>query len=296
MPAATRLGPYEIESGIARGATSVVYRARDTRSGQRVALKTFALNRALDGDALADARARFLREAEAARRLRHPGIVSVLDAGEADGVAFLAMELLVGHDLSRHAKAGQLLPAPQVLSIAARVADALAYAHAQGVVHRDIKPANVIVDLAANRVWVTDFGIARIGDASHTRTGMLLGTPECMAPELLAGQGADSRSDLYSLGVLLFQLLCGRLPFVAAAMGALMKQVVNDPAPRLLDLRPDLPPALDALVAQLLAKAPTHRPPDCAALAHELRAIAAGMKEQIDDRPMPPGNGHTDRS
>lgn len=276
LPAVTRLGPYEIESEIARGATSVVYLARDTRNGDRVALKTLALNRErAGGDALAEARARFLREAEAARRLRHPDIVTVLDAGEAQGVAYLAMERLAGHDLRRHAAAGQLLPASQVLQIVARVADALAYAHSQGVVHRDIKPANVIVDPAADRVYVTDFGIARIADASHTRTGMLLGTPECMAPEQLAGQRADSRSDLYSLGVLLFQLLCGRLPFEAGALGALMKQVVNDPAPRLCSLHPDLPLALDMLVAQLLAKDPALRPQNGAAVARELRAISA---------------------
>ncbi len=275
MPALTALGPYRIESEIARGATSVVYLARDARSGQHVALKTLALSRELTGGALAEARARFMREANAARRLRHPDIVTVLDAGEANGVAYLAMESVAGHDLSRHAAAGQLLPAPQVLRIAARVADALGYAHRQGVVHRDIKPANVIIDLAADRVCVTDFGIARVGDASHTRTGMLLGTPECMAPEQLVGQRADSRSDLYSFGVLLFQLLCGRLPFEADALGALMKQVVNDPAPELRSLRPDLPPALDALVAQLLAKDPASRPQDGAALARELRAIAA---------------------
>lgn len=277
MPALTGVGPYAIESEIARGATSVVYLARDTRNGQRVALKTLALGRELEGDALAEARARFLREAEAARRLRHPGIVKVLDAGEAQGVAYLAMAPLPGHDLSRHVAAGGLLPATQVLRIAARLADALAYAHAQGVVHRDIKAANVLVDLAADRVALTDFGIARIGDASHTRTGMLLGTPQCMAPELLAGQRADSRSDLYALGVLLFQLLCGRLPFEAGALGALMRQVVNDPAPELHVLRPDLPAALDALVARLLAKDPALRPQDGAELALELRAIAESI-------------------
>lgn len=275
MSAVAGVGPYRIESEIARGATSVVYRAIDSRSGRRVALKTLALNRELTGDALADARSRFLREADAARRLRHPDIVSVLDAGEANGVAYLAMEQASGHDLSRHAVAGHLLPVSQVLHVAARVADALAYAHSQGVVHRDIKAGNVLVDLAADRVCVTDFGIARVGDASHTRTGMLLGTPECMAPELLAGQRADSHSDLYSFGVLLFQLLCGRLPFEAGALGALMKKVVNDPAPELRSLRPDLPPAVSVLVARLLAKDPALRPQDGAVIARELRAIGA---------------------
>lgn len=276
MPVAA-IGPYQIEAEIGRGATSVVYRARDSRSGRQVALKALALNRAFDAEAFDEARSRFLREAEAARRLRHPDIVAVLDAGEAGGVAYLAMELIAGHDLRGHVVPGQLLPAPQVLQIAARVADALAYAHSQGVLHRDIKAANVLVEPAAGRVCVTDFGIARIGDASHTRTGMLLGTPECMAPELLAGQRGDHRSDLYALGVLLFQLLCGRLPFEAAALGALMRRVVNDPPPPLHGLRAAMPAALSALVAGLLAKDAAARPQDGAEVARELRAIAAGM-------------------
>lgn len=278
MPAATAVGPYRIESEIGRGATSVVYRALDTRDGLRVALKTLALNREFDAEAIDAARSRFLREAKAARRLRHPGIVTLLDAGEEGGVAYLAMELLAGHDLRRHTAPDGLLPLPQVVDIAASVADALGYAHSQGVVHRDVKAANVLVDAASGRVRVTDFGIARIGDASHTRTGMLLGTPECMAPEVLAGQRADHRSDLYSLGVLLFQLLAGRLPFEAAALGALMRQVANDAPPPLQSLRADLPPALPALVAGLLAKDPAARPPDGAAVARELRALAAAMQ------------------
>ena len=279
MPAAKAVGPYAIESIVARGATSVVYLARDTRSGERVALKTFALGSEHGAEAqagaIAEARARFLREADAARRLRHPAIAALLDAGEAAGVAYLAIEPLAGCDLSRHTSEAQRLPAAQVARIAAQVADALAYAHRQGVVHRDVKAANVIYDAATDRAWVTDFGIARVADASHTRTGVLLGTPQCMAPELLAGRRADARSDLYALGVLLFELLCSRPPFTAAALGALIRQVANDTPPPLLQLRPELPSALGALVAALLAKDPALRPQDGAAVARELRAIAA---------------------
>ncbi|MBE2241214.1 MAG: serine/threonine protein kinase [Burkholderiaceae bacterium] len=288
MPAAAAVGPYRIEAEIGRGATSVVYRALDTRDGRRVALKTLALNREFDAEAIDAARSRFLREADAARRLHHPGVVAVQDAGEAGGTAYLAMEWVAGHDLRRHTAPGALLPLPQVLEIAASVADALGYAHSQGVVHRDVKAANVLIDAASGRVRVADFGVARIADASHTRTGMLLGTPECMAPELLAGQRADSRSDLYALGVLLFQLLCGRLPFEAAALGALMRQVVNDPAPPLQSLRGDAPAALSALVAQLLAKDPASRPPDGAAVGRELRTIAAVMQAPPGAETMPP--------
>ncbi|MCO5125054.1 MAG: serine/threonine protein kinase [Rhizobacter sp.] len=277
----TVVGPYTVESEIARGATSVVHLARDGRDRRCVALKTIALGRELSGEALTEARARFLREAAAARRLDHPDIVKILDAGEERGVAYLAMELLPGHDLQPHVDPGQLLPVPQALRIAARVADALAHAHRQGVVHRDIKPGNVIVDAATDRVVVTDFGVARIGDASHTRTGMLLGTPAYMSPEQLVGQRVDGRSDLYALGVLLFQLLCGRLPFEAATLAAMMKQIVNDAAPPLRSLNPDLPEALEALVARMLAKDRASRPGDGAEIAQSLRAIAT----QLDGSP-----------
>jgi serine/threonine-protein kinase len=278
MPAVTVVGPYTVESEIARGATSVVHLARDGRDGRCVALKTIALGRELSGEALTEARARFLREAAAARRLDHPDIVKILDAGEERGVAYLAMELLPGHDLRPHVDPGQLLPVPQALRVAARVADALAHAHRQGVVHRDIKPGNVIVDAATDRVVVTDFGVARIGDASHTRTGMLLGTPAYMSPEQLVGQRVDGRSDLYALGVLLFQLLCGRLPFEAATLAAMMKQIVNDAAPPLRALKPDLPEALEALVARMLAKDRASRPGDGAEIAQALRAIATQLE------------------
>jgi serine/threonine-protein kinase len=281
MPAVTVVGPYTVESEIARGATSVVHLARDGRDGRCVALKTIALGRELSGEALTEARARFLREAAAARRLDHPDIVKILDAGEERGVAYLAMELLPGHDLQPHVDPGQLLPVPKALRIAARVADALAHAHRQGVVHRDIKPGNVIVDAATDRVVVTDFGVARIGDASHTRTGMLLGTPAYMSPEQLVGQRVDGRSDLYALGVLLFQLLCGRLPFEASTLAAMMKQIVNDAAPPLRALKPDLPEALEALVARMLAKDRASRPGDGAEIAQALRAIAT----QLDASP-----------
>ncbi len=286
MPAVPGLGPYALESVIARGATSVVHLALDTRNGRSVALKAIALSRELTGLALSDARARFLREAEAARRLDHPDIVKILDAGEDGGVAYLAMEPLAGHDLQRHVVPGQLLPAPQVLRIGARVADALAHAHRQGVVHRDIKPGNVIFDVAADRVVVTDFGVARIGDASHTRTGMLLGTPAYMSPEQLVGQHVDGRSDLYALGVLLFQLLCGRLPFEGATLAAMMKQIVNDPAPPLRELRPDLPETLATLLARTMAKDRASRPADGAEIAQALRAIATEMATQEG---VPPG-------
>lgn len=272
-----RLGPYLLEGRIAQGASSVLMRGRDPRVGRPLAIKVLRL-RPADAGAADELRQRFMREAEAARRLVHPGIVRYLDAGDEQGLAWIAMELVPGHDLGRHVQPGALLPLPATLDVGAQLADALAHAHRHGVVHRDIKPANVIFDVATGAAVLTDFGIARVADASRTRTGLVLGTPAYMAPELLAGGAASAASDIYALGVLLFQLLCGRLPFEADTLAALMKQIVNDAAPGLRGLRPDLPEALDTLVSQMLAKARASRPGDGAEVARALRTIATELE------------------
>jgi serine/threonine-protein kinase len=252
-----------------------VYLGHDPKIGRQVAIKTMALSQEFDGAELTEARARFFREAETAGRLQHRDIVTIFDAGEDQELAYIAMEYLKGHDLQRHTAAAQLLPAPTVLRIVARVADALAYAHSQGVVHRDIKPANVMIDSADDSVKVTDFGIARITDSSRTRTGMVLGTPSFMSPEQMAGRRVDGRSDLYSLGVMLFQLLTGRLPHSAESMAKLMYQIANDPAPDVRTIRPDLPEALGNVVALALEKRPEVRYADGRQMAEDLRTIEA---------------------
>jgi eukaryotic-like serine/threonine-protein kinase len=269
------LGRYSIEGEIGRGAMGAVLVGRDPKDGRKVALKTLALGREFASEERVEARQRFFREAETAARLRHPGIVAIFDSGEDEGLAWIAMEYLTGHDLQRHTRPGKLLPVPVVLRIASRVSDALAYAHRHGVVHRDVKPANVMVDLASDSVKVTDFGIARIANANRTRTGMVLGTPSFMSPEQMAGRRVDGRSDLYSLGVMLFHLLCGQLPHRADSMAALMSQIVNQRAPDVRSLRPELPEALADLVALTLEKRSELRPADGRELALDLQLIAA---------------------
>ncbi|OYY64479.1 MAG: hypothetical protein B7Y51_04350 [Burkholderiales bacterium 28-67-8] len=271
----SNLGPYRIEHQLGRGAMGAVYLATDPRTGKAVALKTMVLDTEFGGAELEDARQRFFREAETAGRLRHPDIVRILDAGEQDGTAYVAMEYLTGHDLQRHAQTSQLLSVPVVLQIGIRVADALAYAHSHGVVHRDVKPANVMVDPDAGVVKVTDFGIACVADASRTRTGVVLGTPSFMSPEQLSGRRVDGRSDLYSLGVMLFQLLTGQLPHQNESMARLLHAIVNEPAADIRSVRPELPEPLALAVARLLSKQPEARPADGWQVANELRAIAA---------------------
>ena len=270
-----RLGHYRVERDLGRGAMGMVMLGIDDESGQPVALKTMALSREFHGDALAEARARFFREAQMAGRLQHPGIVRVHDAGEDGGLAYIAMELLSGQDLSAHAQPATLLPVPLVAATLARVADALDFAHRQGVTHRDVKPANIMVDFERDVVKLTDFGIAHIADATNTRTGLVLGTPSFMSPEQMAGDRVDGRSDLYALGVTLFQLLTGRLPFEGASMSALVRAIASEAPPDVRTLRPELPPMLADIVALALQKRPETRYASGREFAADLRVVAA---------------------
>ncbi|MDI1348341.1 serine/threonine-protein kinase [Aquabacterium sp.] len=284
------LGRYLIDKPLGQGAMGAVYQGHDPATGRRVAIKTMALSREFSGDELVDARNRFLREAEMAGRLQHPDIVGILDAGEVDGLAYIAMELVEGVDLSRHTQPGQLLSVPQVLRITARVAEALAYAHTRGVTHRDVKPANIMVDLAHDVVKVMDFGVARVADATRTRTGVVLGTPTFMSPEQLSGQPTDGRSDVYSLGVTLFQLLTGALPYRNDSMAALMRAIGREPPTPLASLRPDLPPALGDIVALALQKHPATRYANGQQMADDLRAVLRGLPEPALPAAQSPGN------
>jgi len=270
-PLRTSLGRYRIESEIGRGAMGAVYLGRDPKIGRAVAIKTMALSKEFHGDELTEARQRFFREAETAGRLQHPDIVTIFDAGEDQELAYIAMEFLTGHDLQRHTQS--LLPLAVVVRIAARVAEVLAYAHSHGVVHRDIKPANVMVDLQTDVVKVTDFGIAHIADSSRTRTGMVLGTPSFMSPEQMSGRRVDGRSDLYSLGVMLYQLLTGQLPHRGDSMATLMYEIANQPAPDIRNWRPEIPEALARTVATALEKRPELRHADGVQMGAELRAV-----------------------
>ncbi len=266
------LGRYQVEKELGKGAMGIVYQGRDPKIGRVVAIKTLALGDEFEGDALTDARERFFREAETAGRLQHPNIVTIFDAGEEHDLAYIAMEFLHGKDLTEQTRPDQLLPVDKVVSIAARVAEALDYAHRHHVVHRDIKPANIMYEPGSDTVKVTDFGIARVTDASKTKTGMVLGTPSFMSPEQLAGKKVDGRADLYSLGVMLFQLLTGVLPFRGDSMAALMFKIANEPAPDVRERRPELPDALADVVARTLAKDPAQRFPSGNTLALALRA------------------------
>ncbi|MGC1521301.1 MAG: serine/threonine-protein kinase, partial [Steroidobacteraceae bacterium] len=254
-----RLGRYQLEREIGRGAMGVVYLGRDTAINRMVAIKAIPLASEFSDAELVEARSRFFREAETAGRLNHPNIVTIYDVGEERGLAYIAMEYLKGRHLSDYAKSDNLLEPRKVLEITARTADALGFAHKQQVVHRDIKPANLMYDPSTDTLKITDFGIARLTGAGSTRTGIVLGTPSFMSPEQLEGRTVTGHSDLFSLGVSLFQLLTGQLPFTADSMTGLMQQIAESQHPPLRAFRPDLPACVEAVIDRALAKNPDAR-------------------------------------
>ena len=272
------LGRYEIDSELGKGAMGVVYLGKDPKIGRVVAIKTMALTQEFEADELKDVMERFFREAETAGRLNHPNIVTMYDAGEEHDLAYIAMEFLKGKDLSVHTKLDNLLPIHKVLSIVIRVADALAYAHTLNVVHRDIKPANIMYDAESDTAKVTDFGIARITDSSKTKTGMVLGSPSYMSPEQLAGNKIEGASDLFSLGVSMYQLLCGKLPFYGDSMAQLMFRIASEPHIDILTIRPDLPSCVAVIINKALAKNVAERYQSGAEMADEIRKCAASLQ------------------
>jgi serine/threonine-protein kinase len=254
-----RLGRYQLEREIGRGAMGIVYLGRDTAINRMVAIKAIPLASEFSDAELVEARARFFREAETAGRLNHPNIVTIYDVGEERGLAYIAMEYLKGRHLSDYAKSDSLMEPRKVLEIIGRTADALGFAHKQQVVHRDIKPANLMYDPSTDILKITDFGIARLSGAGSTRTGIVLGTPSFMSPEQLEGRTVTGHSDLFSLGVSLFQLLTGQLPFTADSMTGLMQQIAEAPHPPLRAFRPDLPACVEGVIDRALAKNPDAR-------------------------------------
>ena len=271
------LGRYQVEKELGKGAMGVVYLGKDPKIGRVVAIKTLALSQEFEADELKEVKERFFREAETAGRLTHPNIVTIYDAGDEHDLAYIAMEFLKGKDLVPYTKPDNLLPLDKTLSIIARVAEALGYAHNNNVVHRDIKPANIMYEPESDSVKVTDFGIARITDSSKTKTGMVLGTPSYMSPEQLSGKKIEGRSDLFSLGVTLYQLLCGYLPFQGDSMAQLMFKIANEQHEDVRTYNPKLPACVVAIINKALAKDPESRLQSGDMMAKVLRLCLASL-------------------
>ena len=253
------LGRYRLERELGRGAMGTVYLGTDPTIGRKVAVKTLSIMEHCEEREQAEVATRFFKEAEAVGRLDHPHIVSIHDAGKEHDLAWIAMDYVPGQSLDAWTGASGLLPVWEVLDIAAQVADALAYAHSRKVVHRDVKPGNIIYDRDSGVAKITDFGIARMLDASGTRTGTVLGTPSYMSPEQVAGSKVDGRSDLFSLGTTLYQLLSGALPFEGDSVATLMYRIASQKTPPIRKARRGLPVCVARLVTKALQKEPAKR-------------------------------------
>jgi CHASE2 domain-containing sensor protein/tRNA A-37 threonylcarbamoyl transferase component Bud32 len=279
------LGRYQVEKELGKGAMGIVYLGRDPKINRQVAIKTMALSQEFGEDELQEVKERFFREAESAGRLNHANIVAIYDAGEDHDLAYIAMELLKGYDLDAHIKKDELLPVEVVIKLVMDCALALDYAHAQQVVHRDIKPSNIMYDPETHGVKITDFGIARITDASKTRTGTVLGTPNYMSPEQCMGKKVDGRADLFSLGVVLYQLVSGELPFKGDSMATLMYSIVNDPAIDIKKVKPDINSALRKVIHNAIGKRPEKRYQSGKKLAAHLKVVLErmGVKEEKNE-------------
>lgn len=274
------LGRYQVQKELGKGAMGIVYLGEDPKINRTVAIKTMALSQEFEEDELEDVKERFFREAETAGRLNHPNIVTIYDAGEEHDLAYIAMEFLKGKDLAPQTKKGNLLSLGKAIELTLKCASALDYAHKQNVVHRDIKPANVMYDPESGEIKITDFGIARITDSSKTKTGMVLGTPSYMSPEQLAGKKVDGRSDLFSLAVMLYQLLTGSLPFQAESMATLMYKITNDPHPRVREMNASLPEEFEAFFEKALAKEADERFQSGAEMSQSLKETVRKIKER----------------
>jgi diguanylate cyclase (GGDEF)-like protein len=267
----SHLGRYEITGELGRGAMGIVYKAHDPLIERFVAIKTINLQ-TLPEKERESYEARFYQEAKAAGHLNHPNIVTIHDLGRSGDMAYIAMELMEGRELQAILDSGKRLLIEEVLNIAIQVANGLFYAHQRGIVHRDIKPSNIMV-LGDNRVKIADFGIARISSSmSVTKSGMIIGSPLYMSPEQIQNQSVTARSDIFSLGIVLYQMLTGRLPFSGDNVNSVMFRIVNEVPPKPSLLNPEIPDALDQIVSRCLAKKPDNRYVNADKLADDLRS------------------------
>ncbi|QYU67319.1 serine/threonine protein kinase [Leptolyngbya sp. 15MV] len=269
----SKLGKYELRGTLGKGAMGVVYDGWDPIIARRVAIKTVRIPDAADTEAVEEL-ARFRREAQAAGRLTHPNIVGVYDYGEDGPIAYIGMEFVDGPTLKSLLEKQERLALPDIVKVMEDVLTGLGYSHARGIVHRDIKPANVMLT-SEGRAKIADFGIARIESSSMTQAGTVMGTPAYMSPEQFMGQTVDARTDLYSSGVLLYQLLTGERPF-EGGMTAIMHKALNTDPPKPSEISVTAPPAMDAVVARAMAKRPENRFANAEAFAAALRQAASG--------------------
>ncbi len=278
-----KLGRYEVLKQLGKGAMGIVYLGQDPRINRTTAIKTFKIGEGFEEAEAQVLKQKFFREAESAGTLSHPNIVTIYDAGEEHDLAYIAMEYLDGEDLQKYTKRVHLLPMRKVIEYVADIADGLEYAHQKGIVHRDIKPANVML-LKTGVVKITDFGIARITASSQTQTGIVKGTPHYMSPEQISGEKVDGRSDIFSLGVMLFQLASGDLPFKGDSPAALMHQIMNVPHPDPRSINPKILKPLATIIDKAMEKNREKRYQKAGQMAQHLRTLGKKIDELVSKK------------
>jgi serine/threonine protein kinase len=281
MDLSLQVGKYDIQKALGKGATGTVYLAKDTFTGREVALKTIEPEVFRDPEFGAVYRSQFQNEASLAGKLRHPHIVAILDAVVLEDSGHIAMEYVKGGDLSRYVTPDKLLPVADVLQIAFKCCGALEYASKEGIIHRDIKPANLMIaEGKGTDVKISDFGAAYLRKSQVVQTASM-GSPNYMSPEQIAGHPLNFQSDMYSLGVVIYELLTGQKPYTAASLELLLKKIQSQDPTLPSKLRTDLPKSIDAVVLRAIAKKPEHRYPSWSEFALELARVG----QQV----LPPG-------
>ena len=276
-----KIGKYKILGTLGKGGMGIVYRGLDPDIERDVAIKTIRFDNFSEGTAKDDLMARFIREARAAGKLTHANIVTVYDVCREDDVTYIVMQFVEGQSLQAIMDTGKIFSPLECIQIFKPICDALDYAHGLGIVHRDIKPANILID-KTGKPYIADFGVARMEESTMTRSGTTVGTLSYMSPEQIKGQGIDGRSDIFSLGIILYQLLAGKMPFDGDNISTIVYKIVNEQPPRIADINKGLPPGYDIVIGKVLAKNPEDRFQTCRALAASLESAELMIERTVE--------------
>ncbi len=275
-----KIGKYEIITILGKGAMGIVYKARDPIINREVAIKTIRFDLVSEESENEEIMQRFMREAQAAGKLSHPNIITIYDVGREENVTFIVMQMIEGQSLQKVISSGEKLSTPEVIDFMCQVASALDYAHKNGIVHRDMKPGNILLD-KERKPYICDFGVARVETSTLTQSGTAVGTPSYMSPEQVMGKKVDKRSDIFSLGCILYEILTGRRPFEAESITTVIYKIINEEPAPLLEVKKGLPLGFEHVITKALAKDPNDRYQSCAEFVADLRGVNAIAEKTI---------------